>query len=353
MEDKKSSSGLSIGVIILVIFLGIGFVIGLTQVSGRLASNNSPTTTTTTTIENQYSDFIFDENGKLLYCTNTTDGEITIPDTYSLTPYKVKQTMTFNSFDRLNRFMQYSNIKQFTCENQSVSEYYEWYGWHNETKYVITFEAPAAIEGNDIKTTEIAEYAFRNNNYIRKVILPSDLKTIGQFAFCECYNLQEVVFNDKLEKISQYVFQNCNQLRKAILPDSVKTLEYGAFMSCYQLTEVRISPNIKNFGACAFFDCWQLTSVEIPEGVERINSQAFHHCNNLREVHIASSVNYINSDAFRGLAPNANIYIAGRTPFSISTNAFEMGSSTIYVANDVLDLFLNNSNWNRYTIVGI
>ena len=36
-----------------------------------------------------------------------------------------------------------------------------------------------------------------SNNYIRKVILPSDLKTIGQFAFCECYNLQEVVFNDK------------------------------------------------------------------------------------------------------------------------------------------------------------
>ena len=353
MEDKKSSSGLSIGIIILVIFLGIGFVIGLTQVTGRMSGNNTSTSTTTTNVENQYSDFLFNENGKLLYCLNTTDSEITIPDTYSLTPYKVKQTITFNSYDRLNRFMQYSNIKQFTFENQSVSEYYEWYGWHNETKYVITFEAPVAVEGTSIKTTEIAEYAFRNNNNIRKVTLPSDLKTIGQFAFCECYNLQEVVFNDKLETINQYVFQNCNQLKKAILPDSVKVLEYGAFMSCYQLTEIRISPNIKNLGACAFFSCWQLTSVEIPEGVERINSQAFHNCNNLREVYIASSVNFINSDAFRGLASSVSIYIEGRTPFSLGANAFEINTCRIYVANDVLDLFLNNSNWNRYIIAGI
>ena len=114
MDENKSSKGkgISIALILLAIVLGFGFVIGLTQTKG--ANNLNKT-------ETEISKFAFDENGTLLsYSGDLT--EITIPETYSLSPTVEEVQMTSSS---LTSLVQRANnlgmlVSQYNKQNSEV-----------------------------------------------------------------------------------------------------------------------------------------------------------------------------------------------------------------------------------------
>ena len=58
--------------------------------------------------------------------------------------------------------------------------------------------------------THIADAAFENNKTIEKVILPTQLQSIGWFAFRGCIALCEVQAPASLSKIEYGAFDNCN-----------------------------------------------------------------------------------------------------------------------------------------------
>ena len=49
--------------------------------------------------------------------------------------------------------------------------------------------------------------AFENNRYIKSIIFPSTVKTVGKYAFSECTNLEEVSLNDGLVEMESP--ENC------------------------------------------------------------------------------------------------------------------------------------------------
>ena len=58
--------------------------------------------------------------------------------------------------------------------------------------------------------THIADTAFENNKTVEKVILPTQLQSIGWFAFRGCIALCEVQAPTSLSKIEYGAFENCN-----------------------------------------------------------------------------------------------------------------------------------------------
>ncbi len=97
---------------------------------------------------------------------------------------------------------------------------------------------PSEIDGMPV--TEIGEYSFsgdyrknadgsgienhpnaRSNKRIRKISVPSTVRTIGSYAFTGMENLSNAVLAEGLVTIGEFAFAGCSGLKKIVLPDSL------------------------------------------------------------------------------------------------------------------------------------
>lgn len=76
------------------------------------------------------------------------------------------------------------------------------------------------VDMSRCNATQIPDYTFTQKKYLLQVILPKDLKTIGQRAFSGCVRLTNVE-----------------------LPPEVSAIEFGAFMGCNRLRQVKVTGN--------------------------------------------------------------------------------------------------------------
>ena len=68
---------------------------------------------------------------------------------------------------------------------------------------------------------------------IESIEIPSSVKEIGEYAFCNCKNLKKIIFseNGQLEKISKWCFRSSG-LEEVNFPHSVKEIRECAFYEC-------------------------------------------------------------------------------------------------------------------------
>lgn len=93
-------------------------------------------------------------------------------------------------------------------------------------------------------TRIVADYAVSECN-ITSLILPDSVEYIGEGAFSDCYELENVRFSEKLGKISKRAFTNCLSLNDITIPDSVTEINYKAFVGCRSLLRVMVPETVK------------------------------------------------------------------------------------------------------------
>lgn len=96
-----------------------------------------------------------------------------------------------------------------------------------------TLYLPEQIYGKRI--LRIGNKCFKENKFLKNVVIPNSVKSIGFEAFCRCVNLAEVDFDvdgSDLETIEAHAFFDCFSLKKMILPKKLKTVEAQAFGEC-------------------------------------------------------------------------------------------------------------------------
>ena len=67
---------------------------------------------------------------------------------------------------------------------------------------------------------------------VHSVKLPSTLKKIGDYSFCNCKNLRAIALPEHLETIGDYSFRG-TALTEVFIPMCVKTIGEGAFNGCW------------------------------------------------------------------------------------------------------------------------
>lgn len=98
------------------------------------------------------------------------------------------------------------------------------------------------------------------------------------------------------------MFQDCSALASVIMPADIKIIGEGVFDGCSSLTSITIPNSVKEIGESAFAGCG-LTSIIIPESVTNIGIYAFGGCSKLETVEIpASFTGTIGEEAFAGCA---------------------------------------------------
>ena len=184
------------------------------------------------------------------------------------------------------------------------------------------------LDLSEVNLPILFEKVFHENKKIEKIILPSTLTTIGQYAFYDCTSLQTVTFEkgSRLKTIEESAFEDCTALTSIEIPASVERIEDRAFKGCSKLATVTFEKGLqlKTIENSTFEDCTALTSIEIPASVEMIGQYAFNDCTSLHTVTFekGSKLKTIGSDVFLNCTSLTMIEIPASVE-TIEDQAFE------------------------------
>ena len=135
----------------------------------------------------------------------------------------------------------------------------------------------------------IDDIVFRDENKIRKIVMPNTVRTIGKEAFYSCERLTEIKFSKKLTKIGDYAFSNCARMKKYNLPKTVKSIGKCAFRWNYSLKTVNVPKKVKTIQFATFEDCVNLKKVNM-KSVTNIERRAFCGDKKLKKVKLNKKV---------------------------------------------------------------
>jgi len=165
---------------------------------------------------------------------------------------------------------------------------------------------------------KIGPKTFRYWSDLRKIVICSTVKFIGNSAFHSCQKLQSVQFESHgssshgLKTIYGRAFYSCAELQRIQIPSSVTDIGRGCFYECVALIEANLSTtSIAEISESAFRSCHNLQTVSLPNTLVRICSFAFAHCSDLVTVTIPldSQPIQIEYAAFSNCKSLANIWL--------------------------------------------
>ena len=159
------------------------------------------------------------------------------------------------------------------------------------------------------------------SRYVKKAIIPDDIKSIGGGVFYGCKGLKSVTIPDSVTSIGDNAFSGCSSLTSITIPDSVMRIGIAAFSGCNRLANIIIPNSVTSIGAGAFSGCTELTNVKIGKGVTSIGDDTFSICYGLKSITIPDSVTSIGNYAFYGCDGLTSVTI-GNSVTSIGDNAF-------------------------------
>lgn len=102
------------------------------------------------------------------------------------------------------------------------------------------------IEGETYKVTQIAKNTFKNNKYVKKVNIGSNVEVIGEGAFQNAKKLTTVNFGKRVSVIGKNAFNGCRKLKAVnINGNSIKKIGKNAFKGIKKNAVITISAKNK------------------------------------------------------------------------------------------------------------
>lgn len=196
--------------------------------------------------------------------------------------------------------------------------------------------------------TSIGNYEFCGCTNLREIIIPESVTDIGKGAFSGCTNLAGSFYiPNGMTAIGEETFKDCANLSgSVVIPDSVTSIGNYAFNNCAGITNLTIPAtiNINGFAGCTSIGQFKLTgngsmqdlgtsefssgyfrrtpwyissaagtqiNIEIEEGITSIGTNEFRNCSTLSEISIPKSMTTIKNNAFAGCSNLSQVYFGG------------------------------------------
>ena len=103
----------------------------------------------------------------------------------------------------------------------------------------------------------------------KRFVIPDTVTYIGDDAFAECYNIEEIVIPSSIELISFSAFCNCSSLKKVVFPKYMPfSINDNMFMFCTALEEITIPAGVTSLYTQVFNGCTSLKKITIGKDVE-------------------------------------------------------------------------------------
>ncbi|MGN0222263.1 MAG: leucine-rich repeat domain-containing protein [Prevotella sp.] len=209
---------------------------------------------------------------------------------------------------------------------------------NDDWKNLQTMSNLIEVDMSGLINTSIPSSLLYGRGAIRSVVLPSNVETIGSYAFCETgittidfpqslktidsrafygTDITTIAFPQSLETIGSEAFHGTD-ITTIDFPQSLKTIDYRAFYSCTKLQSVVLPASLTSLGSDAFRNCSSLQSVKLNEGLTFVSQYCFSGCD-IRELVLPSTLQTIGSSAFYA---NVNLQV-----LNCPESLVEIGSS--------------------------
>ena len=111
------------------------------------------------------------------------------------------------------------------------------------TKTAVVVKDVIDLYDFDIKEGVLVKYIGNGGN----VVIPSNVKTIGEEAFFDCASITNVTIPNSVKKIEFCAFDLCTGIKEITIPSSVEEIAGSVFSRCSNLTTINVSANNKKY----------------------------------------------------------------------------------------------------------
>ena len=178
----------------------------------------------------------------------------------------------YDSRDNCNGVIETAtNTLVLGCENTNIPDSVKVIGNNPFVTVPSELIIPEGVE-------ELSDNAFYFNEDLKKISLPSTLKSIGSGAFWDCCSIREITIPEGIAEIKDDTFNHCEKLEKITLPSSLKSIGLFAFNYCGSLKEISIPDGTCEIKENAFNYCEKLKKITLPSTLKSIGSNAFLYC---------------------------------------------------------------------------
>lgn len=139
--------------------------------------------------------------------------------------------------------------------------------------------------------------------------IPETVREIGEGAFRDCTELNQIVWPKKMERVGREAFEGCTALTRAEIPSGVQMFE-SVFAGCTNLEEIWLPNNQWVVSKQSLGVDTQLKTVRLREGVKGLD-KTFEGYTNLTTVYLPASLTEIERDTFRDCTSLTTVYFAG------------------------------------------
>lgn len=131
-------------------------------------------------------------------------------------------------------------------------------------------------------------------NQVKEYVLGDGVTTIGDYAFKECTNLEQITFPSSLTQVGNDAFYGCTNLKKVIAKDIASWCgtTFGTYYGGMHANPLFYAKHLYSDADT------EITDLVVPAGVETINANAFYNCEGLKSVTIPNSVKGMGNSAF-------------------------------------------------------
>ncbi|EAY10103.1 surface antigen BspA-like [Trichomonas vaginalis G3] len=179
-------------------------------------------------------------------------------------------------------------------------------GYSSFVEGLVSPDCPISVEIKstflDKSVTSILGQAFKNNQCINEVIIPSTISSIGSQAFEGCINLVNVTFlsHTSLSTIDREAFKGCTKLQRINDFSSLKTLADNVFQDCTSLQQIINMPQVTTFNKYCFQGCTSLEQIgDLPQ-VTSIDKYCFLRCVSLKKIGEMPKIKTLPISCFEG-----------------------------------------------------
>ena len=199
----------------------------------------------------------------------------------------------------------------------------------------------------------IGPFAFMGCSQLVEMNVPSSVKIIGENAFAGCSNLKSINLSDEVTTISNNAFKDCVVLERFYLPEATTTLGEKVLYNCPKLEEIVVSNNNEHFDSrnnCNAIINTETNSViygcsktVLPSNVSIIASYAFSY-SGITEVVLPENINTVSENAFYNCADLTTVVILNKNIIILSNGFKDCSSIEKLFFKGTVDEWYSNFN---------
>ena len=168
-----------------------------------------------------------------------------------------------------------------------------------------SYKTLQTLDVSGVTNTEFADEAFKGYYNLQQLVLPADLQKVGYMMVAGCINLQSIDIPASVEEIEQRAFEDCSSIQTitfggapagapgrfnapAASASQLRRIGNWAFYNAHELQNLEIPEGVEEIGDGAFYGCTYLEEMVLPSSVQTIGDNTFALCAKLQKITVNS-----------------------------------------------------------------